>query len=142
MAFDRTQGTTHTLAVLKSGAKLGRYEVHSQLGSGGMGEVYLAHDTRLDRKVALKVLPDAVAGDPDRMKRFEREARAASGLNHPNILTIYDIDQSGSTAFIATEFIEGSPLLDRMRAGPMGPAEVLNVGVQMAAALAAAHADG
>src|SRR3954469_8986468 len=111
---------------------LGRYEILSMLGTGGMGEVYLAHDTRLDRKVALKVLPDAVAGEPDRMKRFEREARAASGLNHPNILTIYDIDQSGSTAFIATEFIEGSTLLDRMRAGPMGPAEVLNVGVQMA----------
>ena len=72
-----------------------------------MGEVYLARDTRLDRKVALKILPDAVADDPDRMMRFAQEAKAASGLNHPNIITIYEIDQSDSTSFIATEFIDG-----------------------------------
>ena len=72
-----------------------------------MGEVYLARDTRLDRKVALKILPDEVAADPDRMKRFAQEAKAASGLNHPNIITIYEIDQSESISFIATEFIEG-----------------------------------
>ncbi len=79
--------------MLNPGTKLGRYEIRSQLGAGGMGEVYLAQDTRLDRKVALKILPGEVAGDPDRMKRFVQEAKAASGLNHPNIITIYEIDQ-------------------------------------------------
>ncbi len=107
-----------------------------------MGEVYLARDTRLDRSVALKILPDAVAADPDRMRRFEQEARTASSLNHPNIITIYDVDRSGSTSFMATEFIEGSTLLERMRAGPLGLAEVLNLSVQIAAALTAAHASG
>ena len=107
-----------------------------------MGEVYLAHDTRLDRKVALKVLPDEVAADPDRMERFAQEARTASGLNHPNIITIYEIDQSGPTSFIATEFIEGATLRERLRAEPMPLAEVLNVAVQVAGALAAAHASG
>src|ERR1041384_6147660 len=107
-----------------------------------MGEVYLAQDTRLDRKVALKILPDSVAADPDRMKRFVQEAKAASGLNHPNIITIYEIDQSDSTSFIATEFIEGSTLRDRMRGQPMPIGEVLNVAIQIAGALAAAHGSG
>ena len=124
------------------GQKLGRYEVLSKLGEGGMGEVYLAQDTRLDRKVALKILPDGVAADPDRMKRFEHEAKAASGLNHPNIITIYEIDQADSRSFIATEFIEGATLRQRMQAQPMLPADVLNVAVQIAGALAAAHANG
>ncbi len=128
--------------MLKSGTRLGRYEVGARLGAGGMGEVYLAHDTRLDRKVALKILPDEVAADPDRMRRFEQEARTASGLNHPNIITIYEIDQSGSTSFIATEFIEGATLRERLRAQPMPPGEVLDVAVQVAGALAAAHANG
>src|SRR4051794_35987129 len=83
--------------VLEPGTKLGRYEIRGQLGAGGMGEVYLAQDTRLDRKVALKILPDEVAADADRMKRFVQEARAASGLNHPNIITIYEIDQIDSS---------------------------------------------
>jgi serine/threonine protein kinase len=107
-----------------------------------MGEVYLAWDTRLDRRVALKILPDAVAGDPDRMMRFAQEAKAASGLNHPNIITIYEIDQFESTSFIATEFIDGSTLRERMRTQPISPAEVLNVAVQIAGALTAAHANG
>src|SRR6187402_2947588 len=98
---------------LDAGLKLGRYEIRSQLGAGGMGEVYLAQDTRLDRKVALKILPDEVAADPDRMERFVQEARAASGLNHPNIITIYEIDQSESTPFIAAEYIEGLTLRER-----------------------------
>src|SRR5438132_8154049 len=114
---------------LMTGTKLGRYEIRAQLGAGGMGEVYLAHDTRLDRKVALKILPDDVAADPDRMERFAQEARTASGLNHPNIITIYEIDQSGSTSFIATEFIEGATLRDRLRAQPMLPGDVLHVAV-------------
>src|SRR5215472_12254837 len=99
---------------LTIGTKLGRYEIRSQLGAGGMGEVYLALDTRLDRKVALKILPDEVAADPDRMKRFEQEARAASGLNHPNIVTIYEIDQTGPTHLIAAEFVQGATLRERM----------------------------
>jgi len=107
-----------------------------------MGEVYLAQDTRLDRKVALKILPEEVAADPDRMKRFVQEAKAASGLNHPNIITIYEIDQTDSTPFIATEFIEGSTLRERMRVQPLALGEVLNVAVQVASALAAAHANG
>ena len=107
-----------------------------------MGEVYLAQDTRLDRKVALKILPDEVAADPDRMKRFVQEAKAASGLNHPNIITIYEIDQTDSTTFIATEFIEGSTLREKMRAQPLPLGEVLNVAIQIAGALAAAHANG
>jgi serine/threonine protein kinase len=128
--------------VLESGTKLGRYEIRSKLGAGGMGEVYLAEDTRLDRKVALKILPDELAADPDRMKRFVQEAKAASGLNHPNIITIYEIDQTDSTPFIAAEFIEGSTLRERMRVQPLGLGEVLNVAVQVASALAAAHASG
>src|SRR6516165_7814838 len=107
-----------------------------------MGDVYLAQDTRLDRNVALKVLPEDVATDPDRMRRFEQEAKAASGLNHPNIITIYEIDRSGSTSFIAMEFIEGETLRERLRARPMPPEDVVNVGVQVAGALAAAHGSG
>jgi serine/threonine protein kinase len=128
--------------VLAPGTKIGRYEIRSQLGAGGMGEVYLAEDTRLDRKVALKILPKDVAADPDRMKRFVQEAKAASGLNHPNIITIYEIDQTDSTPFIATEFIEGSTLRERMRVQPLLLGEVLNVAVQIASALVAAHANG
>jgi eukaryotic-like serine/threonine-protein kinase len=107
-----------------------------------MGEVYLARDTRLDRSVALKMLPDGVAADPDRMQRFEQEARAASGLNHPNIITIYEIDQADSTSFIAAEFIDGTTLRERMSAQPMPCGDVLNVAVQIASALTAAHANG
>src|SRR4051812_511869 len=107
-----------------------------------MGEVYLAEDARLGRQVALKILPDAVAADSERMKRFEREAQAASSLNHPNIITIYEIDRSGSTWFIATEFIDGSTLRERMQGQRMPLAEVLNVAIQAAGALAAAHAGG
>lgn len=132
----------YTHPLLNSGTRLGRYEIRSQLGAGGMGEVYLAWDARLDRNVALKILRSEIATDPDRMRRFEREAKAASGLNHPNIITIYEIDQSGSTTFIAAEFIEGSTLRERLRAGPMTAADALNVAVQVAGALAAAHASG
>jgi serine/threonine-protein kinase len=132
----------YTRPVLDSGTKLGRYEIRSHLGAGGMGDVYLAQDTRLDRNVALKVLPEDVATDPERMRRFEQEAKAASGLNHPNIITIYEIDRSASTSFIAMEFIEGETLRERLRAGPMAPEDVVNVGVQVAGALAAAHGSG
>ncbi|HEY0348069.1 MAG TPA: protein kinase, partial [Pyrinomonadaceae bacterium] len=92
---------------LVTGTKLGRYEIRSKIGEGGMGEVYLAQDTKLDRKIALKILPAEVAAHPDRMKRFVQEAKAASALNHPNIITIYEIDETESGHFIATEFIDG-----------------------------------
>ncbi|HEY8227785.1 MAG TPA: protein kinase [Pyrinomonadaceae bacterium] len=126
---------------LASGTKLGRYEVRSKIGEGGMGEVYLAHDTKLDRRVALKVLPADVAADQTRMLRFVQEAKSASALNHPNIITIHEIEQNGSIPFIATEFIDGETLRQRIRAG-MKLAEILDVAIQAAGALAAAHSAG
>src|SRR5438105_3129615 len=104
---------------INAGTKLGRYEIRSQLGAGGMGEVYLAQDTKLDRKVALKILPADVAAHPDRMKRFVQEAKTASALNHPNIITIHEIEQIDSVNFIATEFIDGETLRQRLRSEAM-----------------------
>src|SRR6266849_5108368 len=100
------------------GTKLGRYEIRAPLGAGGMGEVYLAQDRKLDRKVALKILPTEVAADRNRMSRFVQEAKAASALNHPNIITIYEIEHIDSVNFIATEFIDGETLRRRMRKTP------------------------
>src|ERR1700693_5330597 len=97
---------------LTSGTKLGPYEIHSPLGAGGMGEVYKARDIRLDRFVAIKVLPADVATDPERLRRFEKEARAASALNHPNILTVYDVGSGDSIPHIAMEFVDGRTLRD------------------------------
>src|SRR5690349_4935334 len=111
---------------LPAGTKLGRYEIRSKIGEGGMGEVYLAHDTRLDRKIALKILPAELAANHNRMRRFVQEAQAASALNHPNIITIHEIDQTDSGHFIATEFIDGQTLRERMRKAPMNPGEVLD----------------
>jgi serine/threonine protein kinase/tetratricopeptide (TPR) repeat protein len=127
---------------LVSGTRLGRYEIRSKLGEGGMGEVYLAQDTKLERKVALKILPAEVASHGDRMSRFVREAKAASALNHPNIITIHEIEQIDSVNFIATEFIDGETLRQRMRNPAMRLGEVLDVAAQIASALAAAHAAG
>ena len=124
------------------GTKLGRYEIHSQLGVGGMGEVYLAQDTKLDRKVALKILPVEVAGDRDRMRRFVQEAKAASALNHPNIITIYEIEEIDSIHFISTEFIDGQTLRERIRKAPLKLHDVLDIFAQIASALSAAHAAG
>ena len=127
---------------LAAGTHLGRYEIRSKIGAGGMGEVYLAQDTKLDRKVALKILPAEVAAHPDRMRRFVQEAKAASALNHPNIITIYEIEHTDSVSFIATEFIDGETLRERMRNAPMKLGEVLEVAIQTASALSAAHAAG
>jgi serine/threonine protein kinase/tetratricopeptide (TPR) repeat protein len=126
---------------LSSGTKLGRYEIRSQLGAGGMGEVYLALDTELDRTVAIKILPEALAADQQRLQRFIQEAKAASALNHPHILTIHEIGTAGSLHFIATEFIDGDTLRQRMSAG-MKLSEILEISTQAAGALAAAHAAG
>src|SRR6266480_6897050 len=124
-----------------SGTRLGRYEIRSKIGAGGMGEVYLAQDTKLDRKVALKILPAEVAAHPDRMKRFVQEAKAASALNHPNIITIHEIDEADSINFIATEFIEGETLREREQK-PLRVSESLDIATQIGSAHATAHTAG
>ncbi|HEX8748921.1 MAG TPA: protein kinase [Pyrinomonadaceae bacterium] len=124
-----------------TGRLVGHYRIVSLLGRGGMGEIYLAEDTKLDRKVALKLLPVEWTEDADRLSRFRREARAASALNHPNILTIYEIGESDGLHFIATEFIEGQTLRERMQSG-LELDDVLDVSIQIASALQAAHEAG
>ena len=124
------------------GREIGPYRVLSLLGAGGMGEVYLAEDARLSRRVALKLLPSEFTHDAERIRRFEREARAASALNHPNIVTIYEIGQSDGAYFIATELVEGQTLRDSMPRLRAQTKEALNVIAQVADALSAAHAAG
>ncbi|HKQ76180.1 MAG TPA: protein kinase [Blastocatellia bacterium] len=124
------------------GRRIGPYQVVSQLGRGGMGEVFLAEDTKLERMVALKVLPAAFTQNPDRLLRFEREAKAVSALNHPNILTIYDVGQAEGLRFIATEFVDGVTLRRRMDDERISVNESLNIAIQVASALQAAHEAG
>ena len=124
------------------GEMLGHYKIQAALGSGGMGEVYLAEDIRLNRKVALKLLPPHYTVNPDRVRRFEREARAASALNHPNIVTIYEIGQSDTTHFIATEFVDGKTLRQLINEKPFTLNETINVSMQVADALSGAHTAG
>jgi serine/threonine protein kinase len=128
-------------AALSPGTKLGRYEIRSQIGVGGMGEVYLAQDTTLDRKVALKVLPENVASNLNRMQRFVQEAKAASALNHPNIITIHEIGTEPGAHFMATEFIDGDNLRHHLR-HPLPLAEAIDIAIQVASALASAHGAG
>src|SRR5205807_3050019 len=125
-----------------AGTQLSHYEICSVLGAGGMGEVYLARDTRLRRNVALKLFPSDLSLNKDRLLRFEQEAYAASALNHPNILTIYEIGQANDTRFIAAEFIDGVTLRQRMTGAQIELTEVLDTMVQVASALAAAHQAG
>src|SRR2546426_7796385 len=124
------------------GRSFGPYTILGLLGVGGMGRVYLAHDERLGRKIALKLLSVELTLRQDRVRRFQREARAASALNHPNILTIHDIGEVGSEYFIATEFIEGETLRQRISSGEMNLMEVLDIEVQIASALAVAQQVG
>src|SRR6266540_508517 len=121
---------------------ISHYRILKKLGEGGMGEVYLAQDIKLDRKVALKLLPMATTGDEDRFRRFQQEANAASALNHPNILTIYEIGEEDSLHFIATEFIDGVTMREHVWQKRMKPSEVLEIAIQIASALSAAHEAG
>jgi len=127
---------------LSPGDQLGRYEIKTRLGAGGMGEVYQARDTKLGRTVALKILPADFAADRNSMQRFIQEAKTASALNHPNIITIYEIEEADSTHFIAAEFIRGETLRQRMARAPLTVAESLETAIQVASALAAAHQAG
>ena len=124
------------------GRRLNHYTILQWIGAGGMGEVYLAEDTRLGRKVAIKLLPSQFTGDEDRLQRFEQEARAASTLNHPNILTIHEVGEAEGTRFIVTEYVEGETLRRHLAAAPSGIDEALDIVMQIASALAAAHEAG
>jgi eukaryotic-like serine/threonine-protein kinase len=125
-----------------SGQQIENYRIARRIGAGGMGEVYLADDLRLNRKIALKLLPAKFTIDAQRVHRFEQEARAASALNHPNIVTIHEIGRIDNTQFIVTEFVEGQTLRDRMNTRPISPREALEIAIQVAGALEAAHAAG
>ena len=127
---------------LHAGETIGSYQILSFISRGGMGEVYLAEDKRLGRKVALKLLPASFTTNDDRLRRFEQEARAASALNHPNIITIYEIRQAANSHMIATEFVEGETLRQRLSRSALTLSEALNIAIQIADALAAAHKAG
>src|SRR5437588_8546269 len=127
---------------LTSGTKLGPYEVVAPAGAGGMGEVYRARDTKLNRDVAIKILPAAFAIDPDRLARFAREAQVLASLNHQNIGAIYGIEDSGATQALVLELVDGPTLADRIARGPIPLDEGLAIARQIAAALEAAHALG
>jgi Tol biopolymer transport system component len=124
---------------LASGTRLGSYEVVAQIGAGGMGEVYRAHDTKLARDVAIKVLPANFVNDPERLSRFQREARMLAALNHANIATIYGLEQSGGVTCLVMELVPGETLAERVKAGPLSIEEALKIAVQIAEALEAAH---
>ncbi|MCA1582675.1 MAG: protein kinase [Acidobacteria bacterium] len=125
-----------------TGSRLGPYEIRGRLGAGGMGDVYRARDSRLGRDVALKILPEAFASDPDRVRRFEKEARAASSLNHPNIVTVYEVGAAGSLSYIAMEVVEGITLREILAAGPLSPKRLLDLSCQISTGLAQAHGAG
>ena len=127
---------------LQSGARLGPYEILSPLGAGGMGEVYKARDTRLDRTVAIKILPEALAADPQFRERFDREARAISQLTHPHICTLYDVGEQEGTAFLVMEYLDGATLADRLAKGALPLDQALKIAIEIASALDKAHRAG
>src|SRR6266404_2918238 len=129
-------------ADLLIGQTIGHYKISESIGTGGMGEVYLATDVTAGRKAALKLLPERFTGDAERLKRFQQEAHAVVGLNHPNILTVYEIGEDHSVHYIASELIEGETLRQRLTRGPMQLSEAVDVALQVASALAAAHQAG
>ncbi|MGE5413014.1 MAG: serine/threonine-protein kinase, partial [Syntrophomonadaceae bacterium] len=127
---------------LVTGSKLGPYEILSALGAGGMGEVYRARDSRLNRDVAVKVLPERVAADAASLGRFEREAKAVAALSHPNILSIFDFGRDGGVAYAVTELLDGQTLGELLESGPLPPRRAASVAREIAEGLAAAHAKG
>ena len=127
---------------LLAGSRLGRYDIIAALGAGGMGEVYRARDSRLGRDVALKVLPAGVAADAERLARFEHEARIVAGLNHPNIVTLYSVEDEDGIRFLTMELVEGHGLERQVTPGGLSIARVIELGVALADALAAAHDKG
>ena len=127
---------------LASGTKLGPYEIQSPLGAGGMGEVYRARDTRLDRTVAIKILPTHLSESPEFKQRFEREARTVSSPNHPHICQLFDVGQQDGTDFLVMEFLDGESLADRLRRGPLPFSELLKIAMEVAEALSVAHRAG
>jgi eukaryotic-like serine/threonine-protein kinase len=127
---------------LTSGTKLGPYEIQSPLGAGGMGEVYSARDARLNRDVAIKILPASFSTDPERLQRFAQESRAAAALNHPNILSIFDIGDERGAPYVVSELLEGETLRDRLRNGPLTSRKAIDYAQQIASGLAAAHEKG
>jgi serine/threonine protein kinase len=125
---------------IASGTRLGTYEVTVQIGAGGMGEVYRARDSKLCREVAIKVLPDIFARDPEKLSRYQREAKMLAALNHPNIATIYGLEQSGNTNYLVMELVSGETLAQRIQSeGPIPLDEVLGIARQITEALEAAH---
>src|SRR5918996_486563 len=127
---------------LAAGTRLGAYEIVAPIGAGGMGEVYRGRDTRLGRDVAIKVLPDTFASDPERIARFQREAKTLASLNHPHIGTIYGLEESNGVKALVLELVEGPTLADRIAQGPIPLDEALPIAKQIAAALDAAHEVG
>src|SRR5881397_1531046 len=127
---------------LSTGQRLGPYEILSPAGAGGMGEVYRAKDTRLDRIVAIKVLPSHVASDPELRQRFEREARAVSSLNHPHICALSDVGHQDGTDYLVMEYLEGETLAARLEKGPLPAEQVLRSAIEIADALDKAHRQG
>src|SRR3972149_6818926 len=127
---------------LANGTRLGPHEIVAPLGAGGMGEVYRARDTRLDRDVAIKVLPEALARDPERVARFQREAKVLASLNHPHIAAIYGFEEANAVRFLVLELVEGETLADRLKFGPLPVDEALGVCKQIAEAVETAHEHG
>ncbi|MBV8050317.1 MAG: serine/threonine protein kinase, partial [Acidobacteriaceae bacterium] len=127
---------------LNAGTKLGPYEIQSLIGAGGMGEVYRAHDSRLQRTVAIKVLPASYSADRDRLQRFAQEARAAAALNHPNILSIFDIGDHQGSPYVVSELLEGETLRDCLKRGRLSIRKGIDYSLQVARGLAAAHDKG
>src|SRR5260221_8459697 len=128
--------------VLAAGTRLGRYEILSQLGAGGMGEVYRARDARLGRVIAVKVLPRQTAGDPEAIGRFEREAKAVAALSHPNILSVFDFGTQDGVVYVAMELLEGESVRTRLSGGPLPARRAVEFALQICHGLGAAHEKG
>src|SRR5262245_64267541 len=127
---------------LSTGSRLGPYGIASPLGAGGMGEVYRARDTRLDRTVAIKVLPEHLSASPETRQRFEREAKLISQLSHPHICALYDVGREGDTEYLVMEYLEGETLVERLTKGPLPLEPTLRSGIEIAQALDRAHRPG